>query len=125
MAEMEVITGRRRATDQEIVEKTKTIIRRFDPEKIILFGSYAFGNSGSESDLDLLIIMNTDKPSWEKSIEVTLALKHTFPIDILVKTPEEIDNRIIAGDFFLSHILENGKVLYERPRERVGQQSGR
>ena len=58
--------------------------------------------------------MNSTKPSWEKSVEVSLALKHTFPIDIIVKSPDEIDNRLIAGDFFLNDIMENGKVLYER-----------
>jgi hypothetical protein len=61
--------------------------------------------------------MNSDKPSWEKSIEVSLALKHTFPIDIIVKTPEETDNRLNAGDFFINDIIKKGRVLYERPRK--------
>ena len=116
MSKSEVITGTRCATDEEILEKANLIIRKFDPEKIILFGSYAAGNPLSDSDVDLFIIMNSEKPSWEKSIEVSLALRHTFPIDIIVKTPEEIDKRLNAGDFFLSDILKKGKVLYERPR---------
>jgi predicted nucleotidyltransferase len=116
MSNSEVITGKRCATDEEIIEKANLIVRTFDPEKIILFGSYASGNPVPESDVDLFIIMNSNKPSWEKSIEVSLALKHTFPIDIIVKTSEEIDKRLNAGDFFISDILKKGKILYERSR---------
>jgi predicted nucleotidyltransferase len=99
MSKSEVITGTRCATDEEILEKANLIIRKFDPEKIILFGSYAAGNPLSDSDVDLFIIMNSEKPSWEKSVEISLALKHTFPIDIIVETPEEIDKRLNAGIF--------------------------
>lgn len=120
MSELEIITGQRCATDEEIYMKVQQIVQKFDPEKIILFGSYVSGNPAPPSDVDLLIIMNSTKPSWEKSIEVSLALKHTFPIDIIVKTPDEINNRLIAGDFFLKDIIENGKVLYERTHKRVG-----
>lgn len=116
MSTLEIITGKRCATDEEILEKADQIIKKFDPEKIILFGSYTFGNAVPESDADLLIIMNSNKPSWEKSIEVSLALTHTFPIDIIVITPEEIDKRIKAGDFFIDDILKKGRVLYERAR---------
>jgi predicted nucleotidyltransferase len=116
MSKSEVITGKRCATDEEILEKANQIIRKFDPEKIILFGSYASGNPVPESDVDLFIIINSNKPSWEKSIEVSLALKHTFPIDIIVKTADEIDKRLNAGDFFISDIFKKGRILYERPR---------
>ena len=116
MSNSEVITGKRCATDEEIFEKTSLIIRKFNPEKIILFGSYASGNPVPESDVDLFIIMHSNKPSWEKSIEVSLALRHTFPIDIIVKTPDEIDNRLNAGDFFIKDIFKKGRVLYERAR---------
>ncbi len=117
MSNSEVITGKRCATDEEIFKKANLIIRKFDPEKIILFGSYATGNPVPDSVVDLFIIMNSDKPSWEKSIEVSLALKHTFPIDIIVNTPEETDNRLNAGDFFINDIIKKGRVLYERPRK--------
>lgn len=116
MSTSEVITGKRCATDEEILAQANLIVRKFDPEKIILFGSYASGKPVPESDVDLFIIMNSDKPSWEKSIEVSLAVKHNFPIDIIVKTPDEIDSRVTAGDFFIDDILKKGKVLYERAR---------
>jgi len=116
MSKSVVITGKRCATDEEILEKANQIIKKFDPEKIILFGSYASGNPVAASDVDLLIIMNSNKPSWEKSIEISLAMKHSFPIDIIVKTPEEIDKRTRAGDFFIDDILKKGRILYERAR---------
>ncbi len=116
MSNSEVITGKRCPTEEEILEKANQIIEQFDPEKIILFGSYASGNPTPESDVDLFIILNSDKSSWEKSIEVSLALKHTFPIDIIVKTSDEIDKRLNAGDFFIDDILKNGRILYERSR---------
>ena len=100
----------------DITKKVKTIVKNYNPEKIILFGSYADGNPTSESDIDLLIITENDKSNWEVSIDISLLLKHSFPIDIIVKTPGEVKKRIKMGDFFLKNILKNGKLLYERTR---------
>jgi len=90
------------------------IASRIKPEKIILFGSYAEGNYTEESDVDLLIIFETDRKTTEVSVDISLMIKHTFPIDIIVKTPQEIEKRRCAGDFFINQIINNGIVLYER-----------
>lgn len=99
---------------RDIKNSVRKIVKSYNPEKIILFGSYANGDPTPESDVDLLIIADTDKSNWDVSIDISLLLKHTFPIDIIVKTSNEISNRIKNGDFFLSNILENGRVMYER-----------
>jgi predicted nucleotidyltransferase len=91
------------------------IVRELAPEKIILFGSYAYGSPTSDSDVDLLIVMETDAPSKERSWAVSrLLLPRPFPVDILVKTPQEIARALTKGDFFVREIIERGKVLYER-----------
>jgi predicted nucleotidyltransferase len=102
---------------KEIKDKVKTIIEKFEPEKIILYGSYAAKNPTPASDVDLLIIMNTNRSTWDLAVEISSTLKHSFPMDILVRTPQEIATRLEYGDFFIRDIMEKGKVLYERPRE--------
>lgn len=85
------------------------------PEKIILFGSYANGAPTPDSDVDLLIIMETEAPSKERSWAVSrLLLPRPFPVDILVRTPREIATALERGDFFIREIISHGKVLYER-----------
>ena len=85
------------------------------PEKIILFGSYAYGLPNPHSDVDLLVILKTKASLKERSWKVSrLLLPRPFPVDILVKTPKEIGKALKSGDFFLSEILTRGKVLYER-----------
>jgi predicted nucleotidyltransferase len=98
----------------EIKKKAKVIAEKFDPEKIILFGSYATGNPTHDSDVDLLVIMNNGESTFQASVNISLAVKHSFPMDIIVRTPEEIDRRLSLGDFLLKEIMEKGKVLYER-----------
>lgn len=93
---------------QKIVDKLK-------PEKIILFGSYAYGAPNQHSDVDLLVVMRTNAPLKERSWKVSrLLLPRPFPVDILVKTPKEIKRGLESGDFFLREILTRGRVLYER-----------
>ena len=91
------------------------IVRELSPDKIILFGSYAYGNPNPHSDVDLLIIMDTDQSHKERSWAVSrLLLPRPFPVDILVKTPKEVEEALESGDFFLREILSRGQVLYER-----------
>lgn len=91
------------------------IVQELDPEKIVLFGSYAYGNPNRHSDVDLLVVMKTEASLKERSWAVSrLLLPRPFPVDILVKTPEEVAENLKAGDFFLKEILTRGKVLYER-----------
>ena len=93
------------------------IVRELAPQKIVLFGSYAYGKPSPHSDVDLLVIMETDQPHKERSWAVSrLLLPRPFPVDILVKTPDEVREALESGDFFLKEILTRGVVLYERSK---------
>jgi len=96
-------------------EAVQRIVETLNPEKIILFGSYAEGTPSEDSDVDLLVIMETDASSKDRSWAVSrLLLPRPFPVDILVKTPQEIDRALQKGDFFIKDVISRGKVLYER-----------
>ena len=111
MAEAE----RRRIAMRAIRAVVRRIAERFQPEKVILFGSYAYGKPGPESDVDLLVVMRTSLRSRQQRLEISRALSpRPFPLDILVRTPEELEERIAQGDAFLREIVTRGKVLYER-----------
>ena len=93
------------------------IVNELNPENVILFGSYAYGKPNPHSDVDLLVIMKTSASLKERSWKVSrLLLPRPFPVDILVKTPKEIEKALKSGDFFLKEILTRGKVLYERDK---------
>ena len=96
---------------EQIVHKIK---KNYKPEKIILFGSYAEGKGRRGSDIDLLVIKETDKTPWTRVEEIDSYIKHTIPIDILVYTPQEIKERLLINDFFVKDIVERGNVLYEK-----------
>ncbi|GAB4478009.1 MAG: nucleotidyltransferase domain-containing protein [Anaerolineales bacterium] len=92
----------------------ENLIRQVQPEKIILFGSYAYGNPTPDSDVDLLVVWDTDKPRRERLVTVSLALyPRLFPVDLLVKTPQELEAEL-PHNFFLREIVTKGIVLYER-----------
>ena len=91
------------------------IVQELNPEKIVLFGSYAYGSPNPHSDVDLLVIMKTRASIKDRSWAVSrLLLPRPFPVDILVKTPQEVKKGLQTGDFFLKEILTRGKVLYDR-----------
>jgi predicted nucleotidyltransferase len=91
------------------------IVQELHPEKIILFGSYAYGKPTPDSDVDLLVIMETGAPSKERSWAVSrLLIPRLFPVDILIRTPREIEYALAKGDFFIREIMTQGRVLYER-----------
>ena len=92
------------------------IVSELKPEKIILFGSYAYGNPTPDSDVDLLVIMKTRAREIDRYVAVSnLLYPRQFPVDILVKTPKEMEIEARkTGNFFMREILKKGKVLYER-----------
>lgn len=93
------------------------VVSELKPEKVILFGSYAYGYPNQHSDVDLLIVMKTKASLKDRSWAVSsLLLPRPFPVDILVKTPQEIQQALKSGDFFIKEILTRGKVLYERSK---------
>lgn len=89
------------------------IVQEFQPEKIILFGSQAYGQPKWYSDIDLLVILPFEGNPLEKSVEILKKLNLLIPIDLLAYTPEQIKRRLEMGDFFVREMLEKGKVLYE------------
>lgn len=100
--------------DLRLIRKvTQQIIDAFRPQKIVLFGSYASGHPEEDSDVDLLVVMESKKRPVERAIEVTKSLRfYPFPMDILVRTPWEIRQRIQMGDPFYQEIMKRGKILY-------------
>ena len=98
---------------KEIKKVVNKIVKNYKPEKIILFGSFAYGKPKKDSDVDLFIIKETDKPRTKRHLEVDkILLDRIIPLDILVYTPQEIKKRLAFGDFFIRNIIEQGKVLY-------------
>ncbi len=99
---------------EEIQQLTDKIAREFRPEKVILFGSWAWGKPGPDSDVDLCVVKETpDTREFARRIDRALYPRQ-LPIDILVYTPQGIERRLRVGDVFLRDILRKGKILYER-----------
>jgi len=97
----------------EIVNK---IASGYNPDKIILFGSYATGNPNEDSDLDLFVIKDTDLPRPMRAVQVRKMLYGAMiPIDLIVYTPKEIDESKENRYSFVYKVLNTGKTLYERP----------
>jgi len=100
----------------DIQRYARKIAERFHPDRIILFGSHAYGNPTSDSDVDLLVVAEFEGRPVEQAYEICSSVKSPFPLDLLVRRPTDVRRRIELGDFFLREILEKGKVLYERAR---------
>lgn len=91
----------------------KRIAEAYQPEKIILFGSHAYGKPTAESDIDLLIVMDLDVRPIEQILKIRRELGIVTPVDLLVHTPKEVKRRVEEGDLFMRLIVERGKVMYE------------
>lgn len=102
-----------------ISANARQVGQTFLPERIILFGSYAYGKPTADSDVDLLVIMPA-RNQLDQAFKIRLALPAAFPLDLIVRTPTNIKGRLKDGDSFLTEILSRGKVLYERDNRRVG-----
>ncbi len=100
-------------TATQIQRVSDEIARRFQPERIILFGSYAYGTPTEDSDVDLLVVMPFEGRKSKKAIEIRSAVYAGFAMDLIPITPERLKHRIEIEDFFLREIVEKGRVLYE------------
>jgi uncharacterized protein len=107
-----------------IHETVAQIVREFAPQKVILFGSHAYGTPTADSDVDLLVILPFSGHHTRKAVEILERVNPPFPIDLLVRTPDEVRQRLEWNDFFLREIMERGRVLYAAPDGRVGRQCG-
>ena len=109
-----------RADASQIHQVSDEIARRFQPERIILFGSYAYGTPTDDSDVDLLVIMPLPNKSRGKASDIRLHLDVKFPLDLVVCDPTYLAQRIAMNDFFLREITERGRVLHAGDHAAVG-----
>ncbi len=94
---------------------TNRIVKHYNPESVILFGSYGKGRCGVESDIDLLIIKETDKRAIDRRMEVEKLLSdRDVPLDIIVYTPREVRSLYSVGNPFIEEVMDTGRVLYMR-----------
>lgn len=100
-------------TAEQIARLCEQIVREFRPQKIILFGSYAYGQPSPDSDVDLLVVIPFEGSSREQAAKIRSRIDTPVAFDLLVRTPEQISERLAMDDFFMREITEQGKVLYE------------
>jgi len=113
------VTPMLQVTDDLLKEMTETIVREINPNKIILFGSYANGTAQPDSDLDFLIVedgpFNAQRSRESEMVKLwEVCFDYNIPLDFLVYTPEEIDQWKDVRNHVIAYALKDGKVLYER-----------
>ena len=99
----------------QIARLCAVIAREFQPDKIVLFGSWAYGKPDSASDIDLLVVMPFEGSPFRQAgtmLNRVIQAVGVLPLDLLVRTAEQLDERLAIGDGFVRDILERGKVLY-------------
>lgn len=97
----------------EIHHCVREVAERFHPQRIFLFGSYAYGNPTADSDVDLLVVMDHAGSSVEQAAKIRSSLRTGFPLDLLVRSPRKISERLKLGDPFIRAIVEKGEMIYE------------
>ena len=102
-----------------IQQLTEQIAAEFRPDKIIMFGSYAYGNPTEFSE-DILVILPFAGKPVRKAIEIRSKIDPKIPIDLIVRTPEQVKERLALNDWFIREIVEKGRTLYEANNSRVG-----
>ncbi len=100
-------------TAEVINQLCEQIAREFKPQRIILFGSHAYGTPTADSDIDLLVVMPFEGRTSKQAIKILNAIDVFAPVDLLVRTSEQIQERLAMQDTFMREIIERGKVLYE------------
>ncbi len=99
-------------SQEQIQEYSDRIAAEFKPERIILFGSYAYGAPTADSDVDLLVVMPFEDHPTRKALDILSRIDAPFAVDLLVRTPEQLRQRVAWNDFFLREILDRGRELY-------------
>ena len=98
---------------EDIRSLADRIARTFRPERIILFGSYAWGAPTPDSDVDLLVVLPFEGKCWRVAAEIRRRTRPGFPLDLLVRTPDQLRQRLMICDSFMHEITQRGKPLYE------------
>ncbi|MEK7482584.1 MAG: nucleotidyltransferase domain-containing protein [Patescibacteria group bacterium] len=99
---------------EKIKNIANQIVKNYKPEKIILFGSFAYGAPKPSSDVDLLVVKNSRKKRVERIKDLLMAIESDLPVEPLAYTAKELKKRLDMGDFFFHDIISKGKVLYEK-----------
>jgi predicted nucleotidyltransferase len=99
----------------------RAIAEEFHPDKIILFGSYAYGTPHEDSDVDLLVVMPA-RDRHAQAVRILWRLAAPFPLDLIIRTPKEMKWRLKESESFLTTVMSQGKVLYEKDDAGVGQE---
>jgi len=99
--------------EAEIHDVAQKIIQHYKPERIYLFGSFAWGKPTADSDVDLFIVKDTQERKFDRQLKVRRIINGSLPADILVYNKKEVQERIALGDFFIKAILKKGKLLYD------------
>ena len=98
---------------KEIQDVVKRIAENYKPEKIYLFGSFAWGKPNKDSDVDFFIVKETKIRKFNRQLRVRDIVNGDLPVDILVYNNKEIKERVSLGDFFVKKILNQGKLVYD------------
>ncbi len=98
---------------EQIRALSQQIAHEFHPERVVLFGSYAYGTATEDSDVDLLVVMPYKGKGWRLVGKIRGRVRPQFAVDLLVRSPEQIRRRLSLGDCFLKEVTEKGRVLYE------------
>jgi uncharacterized protein len=102
----------------------RQVAAKFDPDKIILFGSYAYGHPNESSDVDILVVMPA-RNQIDQALRIILSVEAPFPLDLIVRTPKRLQRDWEDGDWFLREVLAKGKIFHEKTDGSLGPQSRR
>jgi predicted nucleotidyltransferase len=111
------LMGRKKTINEILAEITDRVRTGYDPERIMLYGSHAYGCPDAESDIDIFIIKDDSDRPIDRRLKVRRLLRDIIrevPVSPIVYTPTEVKERLKEEDPFLMEILEKGEVLYER-----------
>jgi uncharacterized protein len=97
---------------RQIETFVKELVAQFQPERVILFGSYAYGKPTPDSDVDLMVVMPHDGAAARKAADIRLVLPYDVPFDLIVRSPKRLEERLKMNDVFMREIVEKGHVLY-------------
>ena len=95
------------------------VAERYEPDKIILFGSHAYGTPHADSDVDILVVMPA-RNQLDQAFKIHWDLRPPFPLHLLIRTPKNLKWRLAEGESFLTEVLSKGKVLYEANHKGMG-----
>jgi predicted nucleotidyltransferase len=100
-------------TPEQINLLCEQIAREFKPERIVLFGSHAYGTPGPFSDVDLMVVMPFEGSPLQQAAKILTRINPTMALDLIVRTPQQVTDRLAMKDGFMQQIVQHGKVTYE------------